>query len=273
MSQETPAERLRRVLSEREAERKAEAKAQVQAKAKIEAEAMLAALKYTPKEIVAHLDRFVRKQDAAKRTLALAVYQHYLGLSQKANQDSETSFKLPFGSQHTLLIGNSGCGKSYLIKLLAQLLDVPYFTISAASLVPAGCPHGFSVNNVIESLYMSTNKNLKLTQKAIVFIDEIDKIHLKGDLKHDAFIQGIQDSLLTALDGSSFNISSTGQRFLPTASRIDIEFQLPELAQTGISQITITEDTIRDRTSFISTSSLCKTQSLYDCSILNMEKN
>ena len=224
---ETPAERLSRRLAKRKVEIEAEAKfkaqAKAQAKAKINAEAMLAALKYTPKEIVAHLDRFVRGQDAAKRTLALAVYQHYLGLSQRKNQDSKTSFKLPFGSQHTLLIGNSGCGKSYLVKLLAQLLDVPYFTISAASLVPSGCLHGFSVNDVLESLYMSTNKNINNTQRGIIFIDEIDKIHLKGDRRHDAFIQGVQDSLLTALDGSSFSISSTGQRYLPTSSRINVD--------------------------------------------------
>ena len=82
MSEETPAERLRRVLAEREAERKAEKKAQ--------AEATQAALRYTPREIVAYLDRFVRGQDAAKRTLALAVYQHYLGLSQRENHESKT---------------------------------------------------------------------------------------------------------------------------------------------------------------------------------------
>ena len=122
-----------------------------------------------------------------------------------------------------MLIGNSGCGKSYLVKLLAQLIDVPYYTISAANLVPSGCLHGFSVNDVLEALYLSTNKNLDLTQRAIIFIDEIDKIHLKGELKHDAFIQGVQDSLLTALDGSSFSISATGQRYLPTSSRIDVD--------------------------------------------------
>ncbi|MEM8677595.1 MAG: AAA family ATPase [Cyanobacteria bacterium P01_G01_bin.67] len=70
---------------------------------------------------------------------------------------------------------------------------------------------------------MSTNKNLAQTQKAIIFIDEIDKIHLKGDLKHDAFIQGIQDALLTTLDGSPVNISATGHRFMPTSSRINVD--------------------------------------------------
>ncbi|MEO0926984.1 MAG: AAA family ATPase [Cyanobacteria bacterium J06643_13] len=221
MSEKT--ETLRRVLAEREAEREAEKKSAQEAKDKAKAEAILAALRYTPREIVSYLDRFVRQQDAAKRTLALAVYQHYLGLSQRENQDSETSFKLPFGSQHILLIGNSGCGKSYLVKLLAQLIDVPYYTISAANLVPSGCLHGFSVNDVLEALYLSSNRNLDLTQRAIIFIDEIDKIHLKGELKHDAFIQGVQDSLLTALDGSSFSISSAGQRYLPTSSRIDVD--------------------------------------------------
>ncbi|MEM8677594.1 MAG: hypothetical protein AAGF83_27600 [Cyanobacteria bacterium P01_G01_bin.67] len=89
-------------------------------------ETIATSIQYTPREIVAYLDSFVRGQKVAKRTLALAAYQHYLGLSQKETKPDTTSFKLPFGSQHTLLIGNSGCGKSYLVKLLAQLLDVPF---------------------------------------------------------------------------------------------------------------------------------------------------
>lgn len=177
----------------------------------------------TPRQIVAHLDLFVRGQENAKRALASAVYYHYLGFAKLKQTDKKATQGLPFGSQSILLIGSSGCGKSYLVKLLSQYLDIPHITISAASLVPTGCPHGFTINDVIESLYLSCNKNVERTQQSIVFIDEIDKIRLWGEPKHDAFIQGIQDALLTTLDGSPISISSGGQRFLPMSPRIDIE--------------------------------------------------
>jgi ATP-dependent Clp protease ATP-binding subunit ClpX len=177
-----------------------------------------------PSEIVAYLDRSVRGQEEAKRALANSAYYHFLGLHHHhTTQQEPTTPGLPFGSQHLLLIGASGCGKSYLVKLLAQLLHVPYTFISAASLVPSGCLYGTSINDLIESHYLACDQKIEQAQKGIIFIDEIDKIRLWGDLKHDSFIQGIQDALLTALDGCPVSVSSTGQRYLPMSPRINID--------------------------------------------------
>jgi ATP-dependent Clp protease ATP-binding subunit ClpX len=177
-----------------------------------------------PTQIVSHLDRFVRGQEKVKRALANAAYYHYQGLYYRdTTKEEQTTPGLPFGFQHLLLIGASGCGKSYLVKLLAQLLEVPYTFISAASLVPSGCPYGTSINDVIETHYLACEKKIDRAQKGIIFIDEIDKIRLWGDTRHDSYMQGVQDGMLTVLDGCPVSVSSAGQRYLPMAPRVDID--------------------------------------------------
>jgi ATP-dependent Clp protease ATP-binding subunit ClpX len=177
-----------------------------------------------PSEIVAHLDRSVRGQEEVKRALANGAYYHLLGLAHRSTTQAEqTTIGLPFGSQHLLLIGASGSGKSYLVKLLTQLLDVPYTFISAASLVPSGCAYGTSINDVIESHYLACKKDIDRAQKGIIFIDEIDKIRLWGDTRHDSYMQGVQDGMLTVLDGCPISVSTAGQRYLPMAPRVDID--------------------------------------------------
>jgi ATP-dependent Clp protease ATP-binding subunit ClpX len=178
----------------------------------------------TPSQIVAYLDRYVRGQNEAKRVLANSSYYHYQGLNYRdTNKEEQTTLGLPFGSQHTLLIGSSGSGKSYLIKLLAKFLNVSYTFISAASLVPSGCSYGTSINDVIEAHYLGCDKDIDCTQRGIIFIDEIDKIRLWGDTKHDSYMQGVQDGMLTVLDGCPVSVSTAGQRYLPLAPRVDID--------------------------------------------------
>jgi ATP-dependent Clp protease ATP-binding subunit ClpX len=203
----------------------------------------------TPSQIVANLDLFVRGQSETKRALANAAHYHLLGVHYRDyNEEDETAMGLPFGSQHLLLIGASGSGKSYLIKKLAQYLDVPYTFASAASLVPSGCAYGISINDVIESHYLACDKNIDRAQTGIIFIDEIDKIRLWGDTRHDSYMQGVQDGMLTVLDGCPVSVSTAGQRYLPIAPRVDIDTtgilficagafaKLPETIHTRLSQ-------------------------------------
>lgn len=144
----------------------------------------------------------------------------------KEKQMEQSSFNLNNLSTkitQVLLVGPSGSGKSYLVKLIAKLLDVPYTFISAASLVPSGCAYGTSISDVIESHYLACDKNIDRAQKGIIFIDEIDKIRLWGDTRHDSYMQGVQDGMLTVLDGCPMSVSTAGQRYLPMAPRVDID--------------------------------------------------
>jgi ATP-dependent Clp protease ATP-binding subunit ClpX len=178
-----------------------------------------------PSQIKAYLDRSVRGQEEPKRVLANSIYYHNLGLEHRKmmGDSKEETIGLPFGSQHLLLIGPSGSGKSYLVKLIAKLLDVPYTFISAASLVPSGCAYGTSISDLIESHYLACKKDIDRAQKGIIFVDEIDKIRLWGDTRHDSYMQGVQDGMLTVLDGCPVSVSTAGQRYLPMAPRVDID--------------------------------------------------
>jgi ATP-dependent Clp protease ATP-binding subunit ClpX len=201
----------------------------------------------TPREMVAYLDRFVRGQKEAKQALVLAIYRHYLGLESlnlvADEEDEKNSQGLPFGSQHLLLIGPSGSGKSYLIQLIAKFLGVPYSFTSATSLVQTGYV-GTSINDLVESLYLRSDRDIAKTQRGIICIDEIDKVKDHGE-SLDVNGKGVQNALLTILDGRPVSISSTGNR---NDSKIDIDTTgilficagafvgLPEIIRTRLSQ-------------------------------------
>lgn len=149
----------------------------------------------TPESIVTHLDQFIVGQSKAKWAIARAVYNHFIGqaIRQRDNVD--------VGRHHVMLLGPTGCGKSYLVRKIADFLGVPVAFTSASGLVEAGYK-GASVETVVRSLLDAAGGDPKLAERGIIFIDEIDKIRCASeDIGRDVSGEGVQQHLLTLLDG------------------------------------------------------------------------
>lgn len=128
----------------------------------------------TPSQIKSYLDQYVIGQDDAKKALSVAVYNHYKRMHQKKKSDVEIE------KSNILMIGNTGCGKTFLIKCLAKYLGVPLAIADATSLTEAGYV-GDDVENILLKLYEKSEGNLEKTQQGIIYIDEIDKLALRGE--------------------------------------------------------------------------------------------
>lgn len=148
----------------------------------------------TPSELIAFLDQFVKGQDQAKREVATAFYNHYI------SQSNRDHFQKQLGKHHLLLIGPTGSGKSYMIQLLANYLGVPISHACAASLVESGY-RGRPVDDVVKALLDQANGNVQLAEKGIIFLDEIDKIRREDAGGRDVSGEGVQNALLTLLEG------------------------------------------------------------------------
>jgi ATP-dependent Clp protease ATP-binding subunit ClpX len=148
----------------------------------------------TPAEIVGELDRRVHGQARAKRDLAVAVYNHYLSQAYRDRSGVD------LGRQHILLIGPTGVGKTYLVRCLAEYLGVPVGFTSAAGLVEMGYK-GNSVESMIAALLERAGGDPRQAERGIVFIDEIDKIKRGESSGRDVSGEGVQNALLTLLDG------------------------------------------------------------------------
>lgn len=178
-------------------------------------------LDVTPSQIINHLDRYVKGQQQAKRTIAVALYNHLLHIAYRDNSSLRKAigYGIAFNPQHLLTIGATGSGKSYLIQKATEFIDLPCTFVSAAGLVQAGYV-GTTIAKMMESHYKNCGSDLDRAERSIVFIDEIDKIrsqpHSSGP---DVSGEGVQNTLLTLLDGKPLNIStrygddlSTGQK-------------------------------------------------------------
>ena len=181
----------------------------------------------TPAQIVAALDRTVFGQAAAKRTLALAVYKHYVGLA------SNESDSLPpaFGHQHVLMIGPTGSGKTHLVRELARFVSAPVAFCPATRLVETGYV-GEQVESVVRSLLAVAGGDTSRAARGIIVLDEIDKVRCAGGSGRDVSGQGVQNGLLTLLDGvrvpvqrddQSSTIDTSGILFLAAGAFVGLD--------------------------------------------------
>lgn len=176
-----------------------------------------------PMEIKAFLDQYVVGQDDAKKVIAVAVYNHYKRLMQKPDLDDEVVIE----KSNIIMVGETGTGKTYLARTLANMLEVPFCIADATVLTEAGYV-GEDVESILTRLLQAADYEVENAERGIVYIDELDKISRKSDnpsITRDVSGEGVQQALLKLLEGTSVNVPPQGGRKHPDQKMIALNTQ------------------------------------------------